>query len=390
MPIRRSLYLHIPFCSKRCNYCDFVTYSGMQDWIPAYMEALKQEVRVISDLDAGESEIHTIFLGGGTPSLLPADELQKLFTTISDALHVRADAEISMEINPGTLTLEKMLAYQQAGVNRVSLGVQSFSDEELRLLGRIHTAQVAREAVEIVRQAGIQNLNLDMIYGLPGQNLADWEYSLRAVQEIKPEHISLYCLTIEEGTPLAEVVKRGDLTPIDDDLAASMYELAIDELSSMYEHYEISNWARLDASPARYRCIHNLQYWTNDEYFGLGAGAHGYYRGIRTINPDTIQSYIEWINSAPDHLENGSAVETAEKTRDEMMLGLRLLLNGVRDQEFMNKFGLDFRQIFNAKIARLIQLGLVTWSDADRSALILTRRGMMLGNQVFMQFSGPD
>jgi len=354
------------------------------------MEALKQEVRVISDLDAGESEIHTIFLGGGTPSLLPTDELQKLFTTISDALHVRTDAEISMEINPGTLTLEKMVAYQQVGINRVSLGVQSFRDEELRLLGRIHTAQVAREAVEIVRQAGIQNLNLDLIYGLPGQNLADWQYSLRAVQDLKPEHISLYCLTVEDGTPLAEVVKRGELAPIDDDLAASMYELAIDELANTYEHYEISNWARVDAAPARYRCIHNLQYWKNEEYFGLGAGAHGYYRGVRTMNPDTIQSYIEWINSAPSYLEKGSAVETAEKTRDEMMLGLRLLLDGVRSQEFINKFELDFRQIFSAKIERLLQLGLVTWSDADRSALVLTRRGMMLGNQVFMQFSGPD
>jgi len=390
MPAQRSLYIHFPFCSKRCNYCDFVTFAGMNEWIPLYMDALRTEALKLAELDHRDSEIHTIFLGGGTPSLIDPDQLYTLLYSIRANFSVKADAEISMEVNPGTVTREKMSAYRQAGVNRVSLGVQSFLNEELRVLGRIHTQLEAYRAIDSIRQSEIANLNLDLIYGLPGQTLDDWEVSISALMEIKPEHISLYCLTIENGTPLALAVKSGKYEPIDDDLAAIMYERAIEKLSSSYEHYEISNWARIDDGLPDHMCRHNLQYWQNNEYIGMGTGAHGYYQGVRYENPKNIQEYLLKIRDPEKIIFTGTRVDDAEKARDEMMLGLRLLLKGVRRDVFRNKFGKDFNTEFAEKIDRLIRSGLVEWIDEDHSALILTKRGMMLGNRVFMEFAGTD
>lgn len=362
----------------------------MDRYIPAYLKALKQETLRVAELDDKESEIHTVFLGGGTPSLIAPDQLRDLLTSIRAAFTVRTDAEISMEVNPGTVTREKMVGYQQLGVNRVSLGVQSFRNEELNLLGRIHTVDGAYQAIESIRKAGITNINLDLIYGLPGQTTDDWEVSLRSVLEIRPEHISLYCLTIEDGTPLASAVNDGEIEPIDEDIAAAMYEMAIEQLGSSYEHYEISNWARYGDGVSDLKCRHNLQYWQNNEYIGLGAGAHGYFRGIRYENPKTIPEYLVKMSSPGQFNVEGSKVDDAEKARDEMLLGLRLLSKGVKRDEFRMKFGKDFQAVFAGKIDNLVRSGLVTWTDADHSALVLTKRGMMLGNQVFMEFSGED
>lgn len=392
MALAKSIYFHIPFCARRCNYCDFTTFSGMDKWIPSYFNALEKEVLLAVKDESVKPRIHTVFFGGGTPSIVPPDEYKSLLGVVESSFSLLTDVEMSFETNPGTIQDKDMSEYRRSGFNRVSLGVQSFNSDELVLLGRIHNTQDVYDAVNIVRKAGFDNINLDLIYGIPGQTINSWVDSLKRALDLRPEHLSLYCLTIEEGTKLAECVKKGEIVPLKDDEAAEMYEqslLILDEAG--YRHYEISNWAKKTIGGNDYRCRHNLQYWKNEEYYGFGVGAHGYVNNMRIVNFENIPTFISHINqseNAKTLYRETIEVDLRERMQDEMMLGLRLVDEGISATAFKLKFGNDLTDIFEKEISRLINRKLIRWADGVGSSLILTERGVLLGNQVFMEFVG--
>jgi oxygen-independent coproporphyrinogen III oxidase len=424
MPL--SVYLHIPFCTHRCGYCDFNTYAGHGALIPAYVEALCREVRMVGEMSPAGTSVHTIFLGGGTPSLLSAQDVESILAAIRDVFFVEQGAEVTLEANPGTVTLQSLRDFRRAGVNRVSLGVQSANGEELRLLERTHDFGDVRRAVSDVRVAGFENLNLDVIYGLPEQTVPTWDTTLRRIVDLQPEHIAAYCLTLEHGTPFGMWTRRGLMPLADPDLAADMYEVADQVLAAAgYEQYEISNWSL----PGR-ECRHNLQYWKGDAYLGFGAGAHGYAAGMRYSNVLAIRQYIFRLGdtsvrpAVPREASRTTAVEAMDTSTqypcspaaldrhfqsleddmaEFMIMGLRLVRDGVANCDFNSRFRRDLSACYQAELQRLEALGLLEWigktapksvaaglkSSNDPSGSIrLTRRGRLLGNQVFMSFLG--
>jgi oxygen-independent coproporphyrinogen-3 oxidase len=381
--IQAGIYLHIPFCRARCSYCDFNTYAGLERLYEPYIEALVREVCLLAPkLDY---PVGTLFLGGGTPTVLPAKLLRQLLPIAFDKFSVKRGAEVTSEANPGTITLDYLQTLHDLGVNRLSLGAQSFDETELAMLGRIHNAKDIDQTTEWARAAGFDNLNLDLIYGLPGQVLDTWADSLRHALALEPEHISLYCLTVEEGTPLYNQVMTGWLSTPDPDLAADMYELAGEWLAGAgYRQYEISNWSR-----PGYQCAHNLVYWRNRPYLGLGAGAHSSLRGRRWWNVRPVQSYIDrviegvatpWPSPAA---QDGEVIDRALEMGETMMLGLRLTQEGIAESDFRQRFGVSLEEVYGDVIQDMQRLGLLMWTDGR---LCLTRRGRLLGNQVFAEF----
>ncbi len=389
-----SIYLHIPFCRHRCAYCDFNTYAGQEALIPDYVEALLAE---IESLKSPHLPVHTVFFGGGTPSLLPPSAVARILDAIARCFHLLPNAEITLEANPGTVTLESLRALRAAGVNRLSLGMQSAHPDELRLLEREHSFPDVIRAVEWARRAGFSNLNLDLIYGLPFQSLERWQSNLEWALRLNPEHLSLYALTIEHGTPFGRWVGRGLIPAPDDDMAAAMLEWSAERLEQAgYVQYEISNWARDPSSspPAelpRYACRHNLQYWLTLPYLGFGAGAHGYAAGYRYANVLRIRTYIERLRttSQREFPLSPAVVHVHRQTLEDemgefMMLGLRLTRQGVSLDTFRQRFGREARELYGKQIARLLQDGLLEVFEENR--LRLTPRGRLLGNRVFREF----
>ncbi len=391
-----AVYIHIPFCAQRCSYCDFNTYAGLDNLIPAYVQAVCQEIEMVGQSlpSSYSKKFHTVYFGGGTPSLLSPEDIQKILIALERNLGFDENVEISLEANPGTLSLEKMKAYVDIGINRLSLGFQSANEHELRLLGRIHTLDDVLKSVEFARLAGLRNLNLDLIYGLPGQSLAEWRHTLQVALSLDVEHLSLYSLTIEEGTSLNAQILQGQLPYPDSDFAADCYELARERLASCgYLHYEISNWAKKRSGEEIYFCRHNLQYWKNREYFGFGAGAHGFVNGFRLVNALHPSTYIEKMilaQSYPFPLSAATVIahpiNREEEMRDTVLLGLRLVEQGVGDLEFAQRFGKTLTQAFPREIHRLLRKRLVEWIETDQRRLRLTRFGQLLGNQAFIEF----
>lgn len=388
-----SLYLHFPFCRQRCTYCDFNTYAGKEDLVGAYLEALAVEMRRLAQTAPRRLTVHTIYFGGGTPSLAPLAGLEKVLQVIHEGFTVLPDAEVTLEANPGTLTLDYLRGLRALGVNRLSLGVQAARPEALRLLGRIHDYFAVTQSVAWARRAGFANLNLDLIYGLPHQTLVDWQRTVDLALGLHPEHLSLYALTLEHGTPLAAWVARGLVSPPDEDLAATMYEWAGGRLSQAgYRQYEISNWAQ-----EGYACRHNLQYWRNEPYLGLGAGAHGWIAGVRTVSVRAPEAYLRRMREARASLpfpQTPATVEArrlspAEAMEITMMMGLRLTEEGVSRQAFRRRFGVDLTEGYAEPIARLLKWGLLEWvGRGDSARLRLTPRAYLLGNVVFREFIG--
>ena len=366
----------------------------MERWIPKYFDALERETEASGRVDNGESLIHTIYFGGGTPSIVPFEYYQRLLQKVANEFNLDRNLEITLEANPGTVQGRDFSGYQQAGINRVSIGVQSFQPQELKLLGRIHNNEDTYRTMESIRAAGINNINLDMIYGIPGQAVDGWGKNLSEALSLTPEHLSLYCLTIEEGTPLADRVARGEVVALAEDEAAEMFEVAIRRLKDAgYHHYEISNWAKKVESGEDYRCQHNLQYWKNEEYYGFGAGAHGYFHGVRVAKNHSIAGYIQDLGGGSGSKYSKDPIPSLtklEQMQDEMMLGLRLLEAGISQNRFREKFGVEMMEIFGREIAGLLDHQLIKWVDDNEKVLILTERGMMLGNQVFMEFVDGD
>lgn len=385
VPESYSLYLHIPFCRVRCAYCDFNTYAGLEDQVPPYVKALADEVRGVGAA-AGCPAAHTVFFGGGTPSLLPLDELATVLAAISDSFSLAPEAEITLEANPGTVSRAYLEGLRKLGINRLSFGVQSSHPHELRLLDRLHLFGDAAQAVSWARSVGFDDINLDLIFALPHQTLDLWRQTVERTLGLGPDHLSAYALSLEHGTPMRAWVHRGLLPMPDPDLAADMYLLA-DELLTRngFEQYEISNWSR-----PGHACRHNLQYWRNLPYLGFGAGAHGYARGQRYSNVLAPSAYIERLNAGSSAsfpvspaLQQATPIDRDDEIGETMMMGLRLTNEGVALEDFARRFGQSLDDRFGREIRQLTARGLVEIVDGR---LRLTRDGRLLGNQVFREF----
>jgi len=392
-----SLYIHIPFCQSKCSYCDFTSYAGLESLIEPYVGALLAEMGLWRE-STRHMKVTTVFFGGGTPSLLPLAEVERVMIALRQRFRLTADAEVSFEANPGTVDCPYLEGLRSLGVNRLSLGVQSFHDDELATLGRIHTAAEARDTYHTARRAGFDNVNLDLIYGLPRQTMTAWQYTVRETVALRPDHLSLYALTLEEGTPLADDVARGRLPPPDADLAADMYLWAEDALASAgYQHYEISNWALPDRE-----CRHNLSYWLNEPYLGLGAGAHSCFGGFRFANIKDPHRYVALVEeSAKDraypaeglapflaglgHVAFAEQVTPARAMAETVVLGLRLV-EGLPLEEFRRRFGQELMSVYGAQVEELEALGLL---ERGNGCLRLTASGRLLGNEAFQRFL-PD
>ncbi len=395
-----SLYFHIPFCKQRCGYCDFNTFAGLSHLIPQYVEALCQEQEQVSKTSNQLVSIGTIFFGGGTPSLLSVAELGKILDTARSWFELAADAEISLEANPGTVSEAYLHGIREIGINRVSFGMQSAHPDDLRLLNRFHCHEDVINAVKWSKRVGFERINLDLIFGIPNQTLSQWESSLTLALAENVDHFSLYSLSVEEGTPLQSWIKKGLVPAPDDDLAADMYELAIDKLAkSGYYQYEISNWAMV--SEKDYRCQHNLQYWRFLPYLGFGAGAHGFKDGVRTENVSGVEEYIKRFQSQTERREFPASPACTERQvlslfdqmQEYMMVGLRMIEEGVSARDFLFHFGHPMNRIFSKQINRLKEQKLIEQHPQCEQRLRLTSKGCFFGNQVFSEFVGnrlPD
>jgi oxygen-independent coproporphyrinogen-3 oxidase len=389
-----SIYLHIPFCVHRCAYCDFNTYAGIQDLIPSYVNALCREIEQSVESAGERLPVHTIYFGGGTPSLLPVEAVERIFSALQRAFDLQPDLEVTLEANPGTVSLSYWRDLHSLGVNRLSLGMQSGNNEQLRLLERQHGLNDVLQAVDWSRQAGFENLNLDLIFGIPYQTLEMWQQTLERALSLRPDHLSLYALTLEHGAPMQKWIERGLLPEPDDDLAADMYEAASLRLAeSGFVQYEISNWARQDKQGNIFLCRHNLQYWRNMPYLGFGAGAHGYAGGVRTVNELLPAAYIDRCLAGSRHEfpRTSATVEANPIGRqaeigETMMMGLRLTREGVSAPVFEKRFGVILKDLFHDPITRLEKVGLLEWVGEKGDILRLTPRGRLLGNRVFMEF----
>lgn len=382
-----SLYLHIPFCSVRCGYCAFNTYVDLEHLIPRYVEALAREVAIVGASNP-HSQAHTVYFGGGTPSLLSARQFERLLNVIADSFSLSADAEVSLEANPDDLSYAFLKDLRGLGCNRLSIGMQSANAQILRLFDRQHDLQAVIDAVSCARKAGFDNLNLDLIYGSPGETLDDWRRSLAALGELSPDHISMYGLELKGGTALRQRVDAGELPEPDDDLFADMYDYAAEALEiAGYAQYEISNWQR-DGKV----CRHNLQYWRNLPYTGLGAGAHGFAGGIRYSTITAPQRYIaalEADEAAPHDFPlspaaaKHSAVSRSDDLYETIMMGMRLTEEGINRAGFAARFGDDIVELFPQAVERLLGLGLI---ELDDERTRLSRRGLLLSNGVIREF----
>lgn len=369
MKKKLGIYIHIPFCVRKCAYCDFLSAPADAETRDAYVRALKEEIRAAGELN-GSYEGATVFFGGGTPSLLAGDELAGILDEISGQLLLRSDAEITVECNPGTLDRKKLEAYKRAGINRLSIGLQSADNRELRALGRIHTWEEFRENYEEVRKLGFSNVNVDLMSALPGQTREGWRTTLERVTDLNPEHISAYSLIIEEGTPFYEKYREGGSCEAElpgEDLDRLIYEDTRAFLREKgYERYEISNYAK-----PGYECRHNLSYWERTDYKGFGLGAASLLKEVRYKNSTDLQEYLKGHFSY-ESIEPLSAKDALEET---MFLGLRKMKGIVLND--------TIRRIYGKKIKTLTEEGLL-WQSENR--LRLTDRGIDISNYVLSEF----
>ncbi len=369
-------YVHIPFCVRKCAYCDFNSYSGYTDaHIARYVHALTQEIRQATP---GKT-VDAVFFGGGTPTAIPADDEAALLKAILDTLPVTPDAEITTEANPGTMDVRHLSVLREAGFNRISFGVQSFDPGLLKTMDRIHTADEAKAAVHAARAAGFENVSLDLMFALPRQTLTHWQDTLHQALELETDHLSLYSLIVEEGTGFYTLQQKGRLPLPSDDLAADMYELAVETAQSHgYAQYEIANYAR-----PGHESRQNLHYWRNNSYYGFGCGAASYIDGTRRMNLKTPAQYADAVKANADLTLSTETLTADETMAETIMLGLRLTQEGVSIPRFIERFGLDPRQKFAAEIETFTRRGLL---EVTETAIRLTPQGVFLASEVMVAF----
>jgi len=372
-----ELYFHIPFCVRKCLYCDFLSAPGDEATKNAYMEALLTEVRGRAE-EYREYVVDTMFIGGGTPSLMDGIWIQRLLEQVRKDYDVSETAEITIEVNPGTVDEEKLRSYRAAGINRLSIGLQSAKDEELKTLGRIHTWEEFRRTYELARMVGFTNVNVDVMSALPGQTYESYCETLNAIMELEtqPEHISAYSLIVEEGTPFYEMEEKGVLALPDEDCERQMYDQTASLLGEHgYTRYEISNYAK-----EGYSCRHNCGYWCRTEYVGFGIGAASLVNNTRFQNGNSLTDYLENPLSCRCHVQELTKEEQMEEF---MFLGLRMC-KGVSRTEFCQLFGVEPEEIYADVITKNIRDGLLEYPEEDR--LALTKKGMDISNYVMAQF----
>ena len=372
-----SIYIHIPLCVKKCAYCDFASFAGRMAQREAYIDAVCREMRAQAAF-FGRRRVKTVFFGGGTPTLLTGAQVQAIMDTLRACFDLLPDAEITMEGNPGTLTQENLAAYRAAGVNRLSLGVQSMEDDLLFAIGRIHTAAQAREAVRMAREAGFENLNLDLMYGLPGQTNAQWEHTLREAVALSPEHLSCYSLILEEGTPLQIQAQAGTCAPLpDEDAICEMDDITQRLLGRAgYAQYEVSNYAK-----PGWACRHNIVYWECLPYLGLGLGAHSDMDGRRFYNPDDWEGYMQLAGEHGAEREQEGENSREDRMFERMMMGLRMT-QGVDTVRFSRDFGAEPEAVWPTQIKRFFAQGLM---EREGGRLRLSPRGMQVMNSVLVE-----
>lgn len=367
--LSKGLYIHIPFCVKKCRYCDFVSFCQSDKYFDRYIESLLLEAEEYK----GES-IDTVFIGGGTPSILSSSQLEKLLIGITDCFKIDKDAEFSVESNPKTLDKDKLLTLKKFGVNRISLGVQSFSDNELKAIGRIHNAFEAEKTARLIKDMGGFKLNLDIMLSLPYQNEDSLLKTLKKAESLEPEHLSCYSLIIEELTPLYDDYKSGKFNDIDDEYDRKMYRMCVEYLKENgYNRYEISNFAR-----GMNKCQHNLKYWNCEEYIGLGVAAHSFLGNVRSFNTSDLEKYL----SGSFHEEEKTILSKEDKISEYIIMRLRLS-DGVLKEQFYERFGLDFEKIYKSQIDKLIASGLMAH---EGGRYFLTDLGIDLSNTAMCEF----
>ena len=380
-----SLYLHIPFCHTRCHYCDFNTYAGMLPLREPYVRALLTEIGMagaLTKLPGGKPRrSRTIFFGGGTPSLLSVSQVSRILDACYDNFAVDEDAEITLEANPGTLSREQLVGLRAAGVNRLSMGAQSFDAELLKTLGRIHSPKDITQAVRDAQAAGFTSINVDFMFGLPGQTMRHWRETIERALDLHIEHLSLYSLIIEEGTPFYTWTHEGRITPGDEDLCADMYEYADERLHAAgYVNYEISNW-----SLPGFQSRHNLTYWHNLPYIGMGAGAYSSFGGRRFSNVREPAEYIRMLKAQQWPEVESETVDKAQAMSETAFLALRTA-QGLHLPTFEQRFALPFAQFAGDRLHMVEEAGLL---ERETEWLRLSKRGRLLGNEVFLRLL-PD
>lgn len=378
-----ELYLHIPFCVQKCAYCDFLSAPAGKTARAEYVDALKEEIQRYRKM-ASSYRVSSIFVGGGTPSILSCEQVTEIFKMLRQVFTIDKDAEITIEANPGTVTEKKLEGWKQAGINRISFGLQSVNNEELKMLGRIHTYEEFRESYDMARQAGFNNINIDLISAIPGQTVKSWEHTLRTVAELHPEHISAYSLIIEEGTRFYQWYGKGQtdqekhpMLP-DEDAERQMYERTEEILKEYgFHRYEISNYAREGKE-----CRHNLGYWSRVEYLGIGLGASSFLSDTRYHLCTEMPSYIERIHSGKELREDIEVLTKEDAMEEFLFLGLRKT-EGISRTKFQECFGTEIEEIYGDVLVKLEQERLI---ERKEEKIRLTKRGIDVSNYVFAEF----
>ncbi|MCC3863293.1 radical SAM family heme chaperone HemW [Terrisporobacter petrolearius] len=372
-----GLYIHIPFCISKCKYCDFNSYKLNLDEKRKYLNALQKEMKFYKE-EARGKEIDTIFIGGGTPSILNQDEIKFLFDNIKNNFNIKNNAEITMECNPGTLTLNKLKTMKECGVNRLSIGLQAVQNKHLEYIGRIHTYEEFEENYYQAKKVGFENINIDLMYALPNQSKKDWIESLEKIVKLNPTHISAYSLILEEDTELFKMYERKEFELLDEETDIEMYEYTIKYLKSYgYNQYEISNYAKEE-----FECKHNILYWKCENYIGLGASASGYLNETRYNNLCELKKYENTINTGRKPIEWEEKLSIKDKVEESIFLGLRMN-EGIKFMDFYEKYNIDFEEVYEKEINKLNKMKLIEISD---KGMILTQKGREISNSVFVEF----
>ncbi|MCI0946485.1 radical SAM family heme chaperone HemW [Clostridioides difficile] len=387
-----GLYVHIPFCVKKCKYCDFNSYKMDIDSKKRYIEDLKIEMKLYSNKLYKDNKyknkeccslnkndkITSIFVGGGTPSILTSDEIREVFISIKEMFDIDENAEITIECNPGTLTLEKLKTMKEIGINRLSIGLQAIQEKHLNFIGRIHTYEEFEKNYKDALSVGFKNINVDLMYSLPNQTLCDWKETLEKVVHLNPTHISAYSLILEEGTELYNMYESNKFELIDENVDIEMYEYTINYLKSKgYNQYEISNYSK-----EGYNCEHNILYWECEHYIGIGAGASGYINENRYNNVESLEDYHLSLVKREKPIRENEILSEKDMIEEKIFMGLRMN-KGIKFEDFKKKFGIDFREKYNKQIEMLLARKLINQSF---EGIQLTQKGREISNSVFIEF----